>query len=57
MAIVLEETLVKEEDIGGGYVVRTYTLDPPQPYLQRNFREMFGLQHTRHVIHQVKIKK
>ena len=41
MTVRYEETLVKEEDIGGGYVKKTYKLDPPQPWLQRNLNEMF----------------
>ena len=41
MTVLYEETLVKEEDIGGGYVKRTYKLDPPQPYLQPNLNKMF----------------
>ena len=40
---MIEETLIKEEDIGSGYVIRTYKLDPPQPYMQRNLNDLFPL--------------
>ncbi len=41
MTVLYEITIVKEEDIGGGYVRRTYHLTPPQPFMQPNLNKMF----------------
>lgn len=38
------ETLIKEIQLSDVYIVRWYSLDPPQPQFQRNMTEMFGLQ-------------
>ncbi len=49
----LRQSLVSEEDIGGGYVVRTYELDPPQSRMQPNLNAILGPQ--THVTRIIKI--
>lgn len=48
-----EERLIKEEDIGGGYVVRTYEFNSPHLRMQRNLNELLGPQ--THVIRIIKM--
>ncbi len=41
MSYIKKLTLIKELELGNGYAMRWFTLDPPQLYMQPNLNEMF----------------